>query len=76
MEYIEASFQFRVIEIVRSRDGSWASKDMIAEFEGCEETIAGFGGGSRFRRGTDYAGRRCGRVKGNMLKEVLKRRDS
>jgi hypothetical protein len=49
---IEASFQFRVFEIVGSRDGSWASKDVIAEFEGREEAIAGFDAGSRIGRGT------------------------
>lgn len=52
MEYIETSFQFRVVEIVRSRDGAWVSKDVIAEFEGGEEAIAGFNAGSRFGRGT------------------------
>lgn len=76
MEYIETSFQFRVVEIVRSRDGAWVSKDVIAESEGGEEAIAGFDAGSRFGRG-NYAEEGCGRVKEIMfLREVPIKRGS
>ena len=78
MEYIETSFQFRVVEIIRSRDGAWVSKDVIAKFEGGEEAIAGFDAGSRFGRGTiDYAEEGCGRAKEIMLlREALIKRGS
>lgn len=76
MKDIEAPFQFRVVEIVGSRDRSWVSKDVIAEFEGREEAITGFDVGSRFGRG-NYAVERCGRVKEIMLlREVLIKRGS
>jgi hypothetical protein len=52
MKDIEATLQLDIIKIVGSFNGSGIAEDILAMFEGSEETLSRIGGGSGFGRGT------------------------